>query len=267
MAELGITAGQSFCYYCRSTLLSKEEKNQGHHNTCKYEISQYKEELGYWYYLQLVNATTDDCVIDAKGRIIKLDLSYKGLADLPYLPFKDIQELNVSNNLLDRVPDWVFELPRLKKMIFPRNGFSYSLIRDMLKLNEKGVTIVSTGLKFVRNVLKTVNFPYVGSFMRNNLSELPEEIIKYFFTVKNVNIAFNRLEILPEWVIQIKGLEELNIADNYFSDNEYRKLLQMEKLKRILVSPNDISGEMEYVLNKLEEKRIIVTQYESQFYW
>jgi hypothetical protein len=266
MAELGIRAGQSYCYYCRSILLNKEEKNQGHHNTCKYEISQYKEELGYWYYLQMVNATTDDCLTDVDGRIIKLDLSRKGLADLPNLPFKDIEELDVSGNLLDRIPQWIFDLPQLKKMSFPGNGFSQSLILDMLKLNEKGVIIESTGLKFFNNILLSVNLAYIGSFMRTDPLDFSEEILEYFSTIKNVNIAYNALDHLPEWIFQITGIEEINIAGNYLSADEFKKLIDLQNLQRLKISSNTISPEVEEVVSELEEKGILVTHYEPR-YW
>ena len=122
MADIGIKEFQSFCSYCRSTLRNKEEMNQGHHNICKYEISQYKEEKGYWYYLQMVGADITDCYTDSKGRIIHLNLAGKGLADLPELPFKDIEILDLSGNVLDRVPKWIFELTHLKEIYFPGNG-------------------------------------------------------------------------------------------------------------------------------------------------
>jgi hypothetical protein len=262
MADLGIKVYQSYCFYCRNALLNKVEKNQGHHNTCKYEITQYKEELGYWYYLQMVNATTDDCITDQDGRILVLNLGGKGLADIPELPFKDIEELDLSYNHLDRVPKWIFKLPHLKKAIFPGNGFSQTLLLDMLKLNEIGVEVESTGLKFKNNILKAVNITYIGSYFGQETLELTEEITRYFRTVKKTNIAYNSLSQIPEWVFKIKGLEEIN----HLTGNEIQSLTQIRKLKLLKMSPGLVSRDVEKALEKLEVKGIIVTHYESRYF-
>jgi hypothetical protein len=247
-------------------LLKKREKNQGHHNTCKYEITQYKEELGYWYYLQMVNATTDDCITDQDGRILVLNLGGKGLADIPDLPFKDIEELDLSYNHLDRVPKWVFSLPHLKKTKFPGNGFSQTLMLDMLKLNKRGIEVESTGLKFKNNILKAVNITYIGSYLGEETLKLTEEITNYFQTVKKINIAYNSLSQIPEWVFQVKGLEEINIAGNYLTGNEIKTLTKMKKLKLLKMSPGLTTRDIEKALEELEEKGIIITQYESRYF-
>ena len=138
---LGTTDEQIFCNYCRNILIDVTEKNQEYHNSCNQEIANYKDNLGYWYYLEMVQASMEDCTFDETGNLIKLNLAGKGLLDIPKLPFKHLQELNLSHNYLDRVPEWLFQLPRLKTIIFPGNGFSETLLLGILKLNEQGFNV------------------------------------------------------------------------------------------------------------------------------
>ena len=121
-----------YCQYCRKALTVKEEIEQNFHNVCHLEISNYEDnkESQYWYYLDAINATFDDISCDKDGNIIAIDLSRKGMTYLPDINnidiFSHLEELNLSLNYLTRVPDWLYELPKLKRIIFPGNGFSHS---------------------------------------------------------------------------------------------------------------------------------------------
>ena len=119
---LRISDEHVFCLYCRTALIKTHDQNKGYHESCNRAMVQYKDKLGDWYYLGMVQATLDECTFDENNNIIGLNLSGKGLYTLPDLPFKHIQELDLSYNHLDKVPDWVFNLSQLKKVIFPGNG-------------------------------------------------------------------------------------------------------------------------------------------------
>lgn len=207
---LGTIDAQIFCNYCRNILIDVTEKKQEYHNTCNQEFAQYKENLGYWYYLEIVHANIEDCTFDEKGNLIKLNLAGKGLLELPKLPFSHLQELDLSYNYLDRVPDWIFQ-SRLKKIIFPGNGFSETLLIGILRLNQNGVTVISTGCTFRKNRLINLNLSYLGPIAP---VELSEEITNYFTQVENVNLARNGLAYLPDWVFRLTHLKALNLEDN-----------------------------------------------------
>lgn len=210
--SLGTRDEQIFCLFCRNNLINLNEQKLGYHKSCNREVINYKDELGYWYYLALVHATIEDCTLNSDENIIGLDLSAKGLTDLPKLPFKHLQELNLSRNYLDNVPDWVFELPDLKTIIFPGNGFSSSLLLDILRLNEQGINVISTGCTFNnKKHLIELNLSYLGPRLP---VVLPEEITNLFTSVKLVNLSWNALEQLPTWIYSLPYLKYLNLQEN-----------------------------------------------------
>lgn len=257
----------SFCFYCRISLNTKKEKLAGYHEACKDEMNQFKDEMGIWYYLELVNATDTDYEADSNGNILSLDLSNKHLFDIPELPFKTLRVLDVSYNRLSGVPQWIFELPDLETMIFPGNGFSQSLVYDMLRLNERGVNVISTGLKFTEHRLSTINFTYIGSYHGAQMLDFPEEINKYFTTADTVNISHNGLRRLPDWVYKLRSLKELIIAGNNLTLTELRKLKTFKHLRSLRMSRSSLSDEQERIIDELQSKGVVVSNYEPRYFW
>lgn len=267
MESKAVKDSQTFCSYCRISLSTKSERLAGFHDACASEMASFKDEMGVWYYLQLVNATDADYEADLNGNIIGLDLSNKRLFDIPELPFKTLETIDLSYNHLSAVPHWIFDLPNLKNIIFPGNGFSQSLVYDMLRLNEKGVQVQSTGLKFTNNRLTTINFTYVGSYMGLHLLDFPPEISRYFTPALTVNISHNSLRKLPEWLFSITGLHELYISGNHFSSRELKKLLEFTDLKVIRMSTSNLQTSEQKIVKELQAKGIQISNYESRTYW
>jgi Leucine-rich repeat (LRR) protein len=262
-----IHESKSFCLFCRISLTTNEEKLNGYHETCHSEMSQFKDDMGIWYYLQMVNATEADYETDSNGNIVALDLSNRQLFDVPELPFKYLSELNLSYNRLSSIPEWIFRLENLKIAIFPGNGFSQSLVYDMLRLNECGVNVISTGLKFEQNVLKTINFTYIGRYFGPQRLNFPEEITKHFSEVENVNISHNELKTIPSWVLRLKKLQSLTIAGNYLPISELQKLKKFKKLRTIRMTRNNLTREYNSLLEELEAKGIEITNYNPNYWW
>lgn len=267
METKSIKESQSFCSFCRISLNTKQERLKGYHEACFSEVNEFKDEMGVWYYLQMVNATDSDYETDSNGNIISLDLSNRHLFDIPELPFKELRQLDVSYNRLSVIPQWIFDLPHLELMSFPGNGFSQSLVYDMLRLNEKGVLVHSTGLKFEQNRLKTINFTYVSPYRGQQALDFPEEIVKYFGSVDTVNISHNGLIKLPNWLFRIKHLENLLIAGNHFSASDLAKLKSFKDLESIKMTTSNLSRDQEHVLEELEAKGVVISNYESRYYW
>lgn len=267
METKAIKDSQSFCSYCRISLNTKQERILGYHEACASEMASFKEEMGVWYYLQLVNATDADYEADANGNIIGLDLSNKRLFDIPELPFQDLRVLDLSYNHLSAVPAWIFNLPNLETIIFPGNGFSQSLVYDMLRLNEQGVNVVSTGLKFYDNRLTSINFTYVGSYMGIHLLDFPLEISSYFDSALTVNISHNGLRRFPQWLFTVTGLRDLIIAGNQFSTSELRKLKDFSDLRSVKMSIANLTRDQRNIIEDLESNGVEVSNYESRSYW
>ena len=266
METKAIKESQSFCSFCRISL-NKEERVLGYHQACKEEVAQFKDEMGIWYYLQLVNATGSEYEADENGNIISLDLSNKRLFDIPELPFKDLRSLDLRYNQLSVIPQWIFDLENLEIISLPGNGFSQSLVYDMLRLNEKGVSVESTGLKFMQNKLVTINFTYVGSYMGAHLLDFPDSITDYFKTVETVNISHNGLRKFPSWLFNIKGLRDLIIAGNNFSASELEKLKSFKKLRSIKLTRGSLSKDYQRILEELESKGVVISNYDSRYIW
>lgn len=267
METKAVKESQSFCSFCRISLSTKQEQLAGYHEACKEEMNQFKDEMGVWYYLQMVNASDADYQADREGNILSLDLSNKGLFDIPELPFKELREIDVSYNHLSSIPPWVFELPNLERMIFPGNGFNQSLVYDMLRLNEKGVEVTSTGLRFRNHILNEVRFTYVASYRGAQLLDFPEEIAHYFSTCETVNISHNGLRKLPRWIMGCSHLQELIIAGNNLSITEMRKIKSFMDLKSLRISRHSLSVEQERILDDLESNGVMISNYEPRYFW
>ena len=250
---LGTIDEKIFCNYCRNILIDVTEKKQEYHTSCNQEIAKYKENLGYWYYLEMVQASIEDCTFDEEGNLIKLNLVGKGLLDLPNLPFKHLQQLDLSHNYLNRVPDWIFQLPRLNTIIFPGNGFSETLLLGILRLNQHGVNVISTGCTFNRkNRLIKLNLSYLGPIAP---AELSEEITNYFTQVEKVNLARNGLAYLPDWVFQLTHLKSLNLEDNRIQSIPQMRF-QSKKIEKLNLSNNYLKSIPDWIFELTHLKEL-----------
>ena len=267
METKAVKESQSFCSFCRISLNTKQERLLGYHEACYTEINEFKDEMGVWYYLQMVNATESDYTADHDGNIINLDLSNRNLFDIPELPFSELRELDVSYNRLSSVPQWIFNLPKLKEISFPGNGFSQSLVYDMLRLNAKGVNVHSTGLKFSQNRLTTINFTYVSPYRGVQALDFPDEITNYFTTADTVNISHNGLKRVPSWLFKVKELQDLIIAGNNFPVSDLAKLKVFENLQAVRLTLTNLSRDQQKVLDELETRGVTVSNYESRYFW
>ena len=240
----------TYCSYCRKILSLVEEISQEFHNTCHSEITTYEEDKSgkYWYYLESIKANFDDISCDHNGNIVSLDLSRKGITNIPEIDniesFNHLEEINLSENYLTRVPSWFYKLPSLKRAIFPGNGFSQSLLLDILKLNEKGLEVISTGCGFNQNnQLVQLNLSFLGSVIPLNLSE---EITQHFTHLERLFLRWNRMSSLPYWVLDLKHLKELNISTNRLLGISSLDL-KSKKIEKINLADNNLSYIPEWV--------------------
>lgn len=244
-----------FCTYCRKVLEKMNEIEQNYHFSCHSAITEFKDDTtgNQWYYLDSIHADFDDISCDADGNIVTLDLSNKGLTHIPEIDnlstFKHLQEINITRNYLSRAPSWFFNLPSLKKVMFPGNGFSFSLLRDILRLNAHGLQVVSTGCGFnQQNQLKRLNLSWL-EYSGTNISDIPSDIIEYFQPVEHVLLRSNRLRRLPDWIIGLKNLKELNVASNDLSEQE-KVEFKSKNLVKVNIAENSFNYVPDWVLEQ-----------------
>lgn len=246
----------SYCSYCRKLLKETNEIQRGYHKACYLEVENYEKdrEGQYWYYLELINASFDDISCDSNGEITAIDLSRKGMSFIPELEdistFLKVEEFNVSQNYLTRVPSWFYRLPNLKRVIFPGNGFSQSLLMDILRLGSKsGTEVVSTGCVFRNNQLIKLNLSFINA---TTVLSFPEEITQFFSSLEYVFLRWNRLTRMPTWLYDLKHINELNLHTNRLNSQSSLDNFQATHIKKINLANNNLTFVPEWVLKQKE---------------
>lgn len=252
---------KSYCTYCRNLLNIVYEIKQEYHDSCYSEIKNFdSNDAGLYFYLDSIKAGFDDISCDIHGNIVYIDLSNKGMTHIPDLEFSNIkifnylEEINLSRNYLRRIPNWIFNLPKLKKAIFPGNGFSNSLLFDMIRLNSLGIEITSTGCIFnKKNKLISLNISFIGPHDPINLSD---EIVNHFSDLEIVILRYNHLTNIPYWVTQLKKLTELNLATNSLARSINDAQLSSKKLEILNLAGNNLKSIPNWIFNQSKLKEL-----------
>ena len=136
---------------------------------------------------------------------------------------------------------------RLKEPIFPGNGFSQSLLLDILRLNKHGLEVISTGCKFnQKNELKILNLSWLGS---SSVFTFSSEIIEHFNSLETIILRNNNLRQLPEWIFNLKLVKELNLIGNRLTSPQTVEL-DSKHIKKISLANNHLGHIPEWIFDQ-----------------
>ena len=141
----------------------------------------------------------------------KLDLSSFGLLDLEYFNFiktTDIDQLDLSNNFLEEIPDCLDNFPNLK---------SLDLSNNKLKTLPKSIG----KLKFLEKLV----------LKNNNLTNLIEDLGNLTL-LTYLDVSCNKIETIPNKLIACQALRWLYLNNNQFErvPNVVENLVNLERL-------------------------------------
>lgn len=163
---------------------------------------------------------------------------------LDFTLFRDLEKIKLSRNLLTEIPQSIFKLTKLKKLVI------------------KGL---SKEFPNTRKKIDTCDIERFGDPENCNIHRIPKEI-KNLQSLLKLNLENQKLTFLPPEFKELKNLKELYLSDNYFSELpiqiyhlENLKILEMNRI--IMTISNDIIN-----LKNLEILKLQGTWYDCDKY-
>ena len=145
-----------------------------------------------------------------------LDFSARDLTELP-LNLKDfvhLEELSLSNNYFDEIPDVLFKLPALSRINLEHNKIKSN--DDLSFVKWKQVTQLKLGYNLFEKLPSSVNFLQnleIFELQHNKITSLPEEIC-LLQELTSLNVSHNSLVSLPQSLSELKSLKILQADVN-----------------------------------------------------
>lgn len=210
-------------------------------------------------------------------RLSRVDLkkSLKPLSKIPLL--EDLMLVASSKN--DRVPDWIFDHPRLRSLVlhsFKIQTIPESIGRmtplERLSLQGCGLASIPESLENLQN-LKRIEF------MANNLRNIPACILKlgalsvllltgnfiasplpdelFAMNLEYLSLDHNRLSgPLPEGFGRMTNLKLLSLGGNGFTESVPQGYAHLEKLETLILRGNMLDAETPRWLTAMNIKRL-----------
>lgn len=239
--------------------------------------------------MQKVPQNVVEKIQDAREKgLKKLDLStswdwYEDKEFLDEIPdevfsLQNLEELNLTNNLLTLIPDTIVQLRNLKQLKLDCNQLSEvpEVIARLpqltvLELGKNKISVIPEWLAGLKNLkrldLSDCNLSSVPEWipqlpnlkslilLGNSLSALPPSIIN-LQNLRELNLSNNQFTTIPDVVFQLRSLEKLYL-DNYLGYIAGKGDIQLDYLNDIREIPSKILQ-----LSKLKEFSIPVDKIE-----
>uniref|UniRef100_A0A0R3RQ16 B3_4 domain-containing protein n=1 Tax=Elaeophora elaphi TaxID=1147741 RepID=A0A0R3RQ16_9BILA len=170
------------------------------------------------------------------SKLKKLILHSNALVHIPENigDLKELQFLDLSINKLDRLPAAIGSLPHLSTLLLAHNKIS--LLPDMLGL----VSLQHLDVSHNQLTEFPTSFPSQSKLHTlilnsNHIRELPIEVNSLNDNLKIVNLSDNEIVDLPFLFCNYKKIKTLELANNKFSDNRFKKLIEDPRHKTLAV--------------------------------
>ncbi len=152
----------------------------------------------------------------------------------------NLRTLDLSESHLDFVPERIFELINLKRLLLFMNqiehipsGIGALSNLEELDVSENQLNRLPPEIGALKNLRRLVLF-------RNRLRELPPEVGNLVKLIE-LDVTFNNLEYLPESIKQMKSLQVLSASWNQLEDIP-DALYQLTSLERLGLSGNRLTN-------------------------
>ncbi|CAG9534317.1 unnamed protein product [Cercopithifilaria johnstoni] len=170
------------------------------------------------------------------SKLKKLILHSNALVHIPedIGDLKILQFLDLSTNKLDRLPAAIGSLSHLSTLLLAHNKIS--LLPDMSGL----VSLQHLDVSHNQLTEFPTSFPSLSKLHTlilnsNHIRELPIEVNSLNDNLKTVNLSDNEIVDLPFLFCNCKKIKTLELADNNFSDNRFKKLIDDPRHKTLAV--------------------------------
>ncbi|WP_353570685.1 COR domain-containing protein [Candidatus Albibeggiatoa sp. nov. BB20] len=178
--------------------------------------------------------------VDENNNVIGLNLDNNKLFNIPELLFllKNLQKLILVGNRIETLPDSFLWLKKLKTLDLEKNNIKklpISLLQleslTFLNLPKNNIKNLPTGLGQLQN-LSTLNL------YRNQLKELPTDLGQLQNLVY-LDVAMNQLKKLPVSLGQLHNLDYLRLERNELKDLPI-SIGQLQNLEELNISDNEL---------------------------
>ncbi|MFI5334383.1 MAG: leucine-rich repeat domain-containing protein [Chlamydiales bacterium] len=206
-------------------------------------------------FLQQQNLLSIPCEFFNFRRLQYLDLSENFLTDIPseIQSLKKLEELNLRGNPLDvtkyrKIANRLADLPALKKLGFDDEEFQKVYLRKVqertclqsvatkLQLNPN-LDLSSLRTRLLDPVTANLSRGMAFDLHDENLGVLPKEIFHCLRYVRTLNLSATNLSAIPEGVVKLQDLVEINLCHNPLPRSKYKliagRLANLPKLKKV----------------------------------
>jgi Leucine-rich repeat (LRR) protein len=202
---------------------------------------------GVYFTIDDANKNPDD--------VIELNLSTKGLYNIPkvILKYKNLKILELFDNYISDIPDWMVNLDKLEKLTLFKNQFKV-FPASILKL--KNLRVLDFSANEIGGFQK-LDYPSTQksklneiNLSLNKISDVPQDFI-YFENLKIIKLENNNLKTIPPVLFKMKSLEKLYLYHNQITDYNIDDNSPVNDLKSMFLDGNLIS------IKKIEELKKI----------
>jgi predicted ATPase len=151
-------------------------------------------------------------------------------------PLEKHTTLDLTNNLLEELPDWIADLVNLDELKIERNRLTRfpEAIRKLKKL--KRLVISFNNIEIIPDWISELeNLDYLD-LCRNRIKNLPEELFNRS-KLKTLDLSYNRIEQVPAEFSKLTELDWVGLNDNFLTSLP-PTLMNLPALKNIRIDGN-----------------------------
>jgi Leucine-rich repeat (LRR) protein len=215
-------------------------------------------------------------IVSLKPYLTTIEITYSHLERVPMkiCRTETVENLILSNNIIQEIPTCLSELPSLKQI-----DLSYNKVRSLHLEKIKKLKYLFIHHNKIRRIRKTA-FSYGGNFQEldisyNRIKSIDQHALQGLHNLRIVNLSFNEIEMLDFFlpkkieiielsdnnitkvlatiITPLKILQHLNLADNKIEKLDHYIFLKNKELLVLKLS-NNILKRVDFVMpQKIEE--------------
>ncbi len=194
------------------------------------------------FYLRAMGLSELPVSIEGLVQVRTLILSNNRLTMLPAKPFETLlhlKKLDLRINLLQSLPETIFQHPQLQELNLRRNDLKN--LPEIIEENRRLEVLDLTGNQIEALPQTIYHFPQLISLFlsENRLIKLPEAVGK-LTSLEILVLSNNGLESLPKSIGNLKSLQSLDVSGNYLKALP-DSIGRLSNLESLTLSDNDLN--------------------------
>ncbi|KAM8762723.1 PH domain leucine-rich repeat-containing protein phosphatase 2 isoform 1-T1 [Acanthopagrus schlegelii] len=166
-----------------------------------------------------------------------------------------LTHMDLSQNLLDYLPDWVCDCRKIEMLDLTHNLLSELPSRLLNSLSLRKLLAGNNRLQKVPDLLDHIPLEALD-LQHNKLAELPESLFYKALNLKYLNVSANALESIPPSSLSeesLSTLQELYLTGNSLNENCGALLVGHQNLRVLHIAYNQLLSFPASKLSKLEQ--------------